>query len=270
MSDAARGPSSTRRGVPPDVSLAIVMTVLFAALTVVIVGHVAAVQALDDRVHGWVVANRSAWSVSLAQVVTSAGSTTFVLPALFVVGAVSVRRGRPLRERWGAGLLLAAIGATGVYVGLAVNAWVGRPRPTVQDWEGLAGGPSYPSGHTTTATLFAVLCAWALTRRTAPGPARAGLWTAGAVVALAVGWTRVWLGVHWPSDVAGGLLLGVAWSAMCLGAVSRARSRRARAAAPAEPQPDADDGRDRRLTSLGGGRVSRHGADPATPPHRPR
>ena len=217
------GPSGASRAVWVAVGAA----VLFVALTLAILGHVAVVQVIDDHIHGWVVANRPSWSVSLARVVTWGGSTAFVLPALFAVGVVVLGRGRPTRDRLGSGLLLAGIGGLGIYVGLLINTSVGRPRARIEDWAGAAGGPSYPSGHTTAATLFALLCAWAVTARVAPGRARVILWSAAVVFALAVGWTRVWLGVHWPSDVTGGLLYGVAWSATCLVGVARWRSRRA-------------------------------------------
>jgi membrane-associated phospholipid phosphatase len=218
---------------PTDASravwIAIAATVVFAGLTVAILSDVAVVQGADDYIHGWVVANRSSWSVSLARVITWGGATAFVLPALFAVGVIVQGRGRPTRGRLGAGLLLVAIGGVGVYVGLVINNWVGRPRARIEDWAGVAGGPSYPSGHTTAATLFAILCAWAVTARVAPGRARVLVWSAAVLFALAVGWTRVWLGVHWPSDVTGGLLYGVAWSATCLAVVARCRSRRVRA-----------------------------------------
>jgi undecaprenyl-diphosphatase len=112
-------------------------------------------------------------------------------------------------------------------VGLVINSSVGRPRARIEDWAGVAGGPSYPSGHTTAATVFALLCAWALTGRAGPSRARVVPWIAAVVFALTIGWTRVWLGVHWPSDVAGGLLYGAAWSATFLAVVSRRRSRQA-------------------------------------------
>jgi membrane-associated phospholipid phosphatase len=218
---------------PTDASravwIAIAATVVFAGLTVAILSDVAVVQGADDYIHGWVVANRSSWSVSLARVITWGGATAFVLPALFAVGVIVQGRGRTARGRLGAGLLLVAIGGVGVYVGLVINNWVGRPRARIEDWAGVAGGPSYPSGHTTAATLFAILCAWAVTARVAPGRARVLVWSAAVLFALAVGWTRVWLGVHWPSDVTGGLLYGVAWSATCLAVVARWRSRRVRA-----------------------------------------
>jgi undecaprenyl-diphosphatase len=225
---------SSSRGPSRSAWLTVVTAALFTALTVAILSRLAVVQDLDDNIHGWVVANRSPWSVSLARVITWAGSTGVALPALFAVGAVSLGRGGRARDRLGVALLLEGVGSAGVYVGLVINAWVGRLRAPTQDWAGAAGGPAYPSGHTTTATLFAVLCAWALTARTAPGRARVILWSAAALFALTVGWTRVWLGVHWPSDVAGGLLYGTAWSAMCLVVVSRWRSRHAREGSPSQ------------------------------------
>ena len=217
------------RGASRAVWVAVGTTVLFAALTLAILGHVAVVQVIDDHIHGWVVANRSSWSVSLARVVTWGGSTAFVLPALFAVGVIVLGRGRPTRDRLGSALLLAGIGGVGIYVGLLINTWVGRPRARIEDWAGVAGGPSYPSGHTTAATLFALLCAWAVTARVAPGRARVIVWSAAVVFALAVGWTRVWLGVHWPSDVAGGLLYGTAWYAACVALVAWWQSHRASA-----------------------------------------
>jgi undecaprenyl-diphosphatase len=207
--------------------LALVTTVLFAGLTVAVVGHLAVVQGIDEHIHAWVVSNRSSWSVSLARVVTWGGSTVFVLPALFAVGVLVLGRGRRARDRLAAGLLLAGIGGLGVYVGLVINSSVGRPRARIEDWAGVAGGPSYPSGHTTAATVFALLCAWALTGRAGPSRARVVPWIAAVVFALTIGWTRVWLGVHWPSDVVGGLLYGAAWSATFLAVVSRRRSRQA-------------------------------------------
>ncbi|MDC7336802.1 phosphatase PAP2 family protein [Streptomyces lydicus] len=63
-----------------------------------------------------------------------------------------------------------------------------------------------PSGHATTSALAAGLLAWGIARYAGRGPART--WCAVlALWAVAVGLTRVWLGVHWPGDVLGGWLL---------------------------------------------------------------
>jgi 2-polyprenyl-6-hydroxyphenyl methylase/3-demethylubiquinone-9 3-methyltransferase len=246
--------------------LAGITAALFAALTVAILTHLDVVQGGDDRIHGWVVASRSAWSVSLMRVVTWGGSTAFALPALAVVGAISLRRGRSPGDRLAAGLLLVGIGSVGVYLGLVINAWVGRPRPPIQDWAASAGGPAFPSGHSTTACVFAVLSAWALTARVDSRRGRALLWAVAVVFASSVGWSRVWLGVHWPSDVTGGLLFGVAWSATILGVLSWQRSRRPRA----QPGSDAYGGEAPRRPGLRGGPVAEHRTDPESTPLRPR
>jgi undecaprenyl-diphosphatase len=88
-----------------------------------------------------------------------------------------------------------------------------RARPPIADWAAPAGGNSFPSGHTTAATIGAGLLAWAVCRHL-PNPAgRAAVWGLAVLYAATVGWSRVWLGVHWPLDVAGGWLFGTGWLA---------------------------------------------------------
>lgn len=66
------------------------------------------------------------------------------------------------------------------------------------DWAGAAGGSAFPSGHTTTAALFAALGAWATAARVHAGWPRRALWAGAVDYAVAVGWSRAWLAVHWP------------------------------------------------------------------------
>jgi membrane-associated phospholipid phosphatase len=99
------------------------------------------------------------------------------------------------------------VASAGVYAELRINALVGRARPAVADWAGTAGGSSFPSGHTINATLFAALCAWAIAAQVHAGWPRRAIWAGAVVYAAAVGWSRVWLGVHWPTDVIGWLAL---------------------------------------------------------------
>ena len=91
-----------------------------------------------------------------------------------------------------------------------LKVWIGRERPPWQDTETLLGSNAFPSGHASSITAFALLCAvlvQMLVRR--PGLRR---WTQVglAVVVLLVGLDRVLLGRHYPSDVVGGILLGSA------------------------------------------------------------
>lgn len=201
----------------------------FLVLTVWVDRH-AGLPAIDSSVHSWVLEHRTGTSLTLARAVTWGGVTTVVLPALVAVGAIARTGGRDLRRRLGSGMLLAGVASVGVYLGLRVNAWVGRARPSVADWAGTAGGPSFPSGHTTAATLFAASCAWAIGARLAAGWPRRAVWIGAAAYAGLVGWSRVWLGVHWPTDVIGGWLYGLTWfsgsSALILATRNRANRPR--------------------------------------------
>lgn len=179
----------------------------------------------DETVHAWILTQRTETEATIARVVTVGGITTVALPALAVVGALLPRAPRSLRTRLGAGMLLAGTASLGVWLGLLLNHAVGRERPPVADWWGAAGGPAFPSGHTTAATIVALTCAWALMPRAHSTRSRSLVWAGAAAYALAVGWSRMWLGVHWPGDVVGGWLFGAAWVALVVPVVGLARRR---------------------------------------------
>lgn len=109
-------------------------------------------------------------------------------------------------------VLLALTVLSGSIVNTLLKAVFGRPRPEIVPHLTEAGGASFPSGHSfnSASTYIALALAFA-----ALSP-RAGLrhtLIAGAVLlSLAIAWSRVWLGVHWPSDVMTGWLGGAAWA----------------------------------------------------------
>lgn len=169
-----------------------------------------AVPAPDHWLHHFAVEHRGndlAW----VRTVTQAGSTRIVWP-LLVVAAVLFPRAKGWRRLLPSAAFF-ALTAAGIGVRLELNRAVRRARPSTVDWEGTAGGWSFPSGHTMAATLGAGALAWAVTRHLARREARLLVWAGAVLYAAVVGWTRVWLGVHWPSDVVGSWLLGAAWLA---------------------------------------------------------
>ncbi len=67
---------------------------------------------------------------------------------------------------------------------------------------------AFPSGHTLNSTVFFLL-AGALLSPYLAGPRRVALWLGAAVTVALIGWSRVYLGYHWPTDVVAGWLLGL-------------------------------------------------------------
>ncbi|MEV0097153.1 phosphatase PAP2 family protein [Streptomyces sp. NPDC050738] len=128
-----------------------------------------------------------------------------------------------LRREWRLALWVGVTSAVGTLLQQGLKAAVGRPRPRWPDPVDSAHYASFPSGHALTATVGLGLLLWLL-RRSGPGPAI--WWPAVVLAALSVagvGLTRLYLGVHWASDVVGGWLLGAALVAFSISAYGRLR-----------------------------------------------
>lgn len=182
----------------------------FAVLATWISRHGHTVPAIDRDIHAWVLAHRGSWNIDIARTARWGGMSEVVLSAVLVTGTVAAHGRMAARLKSGAGLTV--IASAGIYVETQINVLIDRARPPVADWAGQAGGPSFPSGHTTAAALFAICCAWALMARVPAGWPRRTLCAAATLYAVVIGWSRIWLGVHWPTDVLAGLLFSVAWT----------------------------------------------------------
>jgi len=198
-----------RRNLLRCAALALTSAGLFALLLALVQGGWAPLARFDrawvDALHGYA-RRHTAWTASMQTLADIGGTVT--MRVLLGVAAVWL---------WSLGArVLAGWAVAQALVGWAVStvgkAAVDRPRPHFTDPVELAPGASFPSGH---ATASAITCA-VLLALVWPRAGRAGRATAGAAAALtvlAVGWTRIALGVHWPSDVlagwlAAGLVLG--------------------------------------------------------------
>ncbi|MET7684827.1 phosphatase PAP2 family protein [Streptomyces sp. NPDC005423] len=168
---------------------------------------------LDRAFLNWSVAHRPELSLAVARGLTATG--TGVVPyALVLLAGLLVGRGVRIRKRLLAAVLGAGCLAAGQGVRYGVMSLIARPRPPRADWAGHPSGWAFPSGHTTTAALAAGLVILAICLRAPRGRnplcAVVGCW--GALVGL----TRIYLGVHWFTDVIGGWLFATGWLGLCL------------------------------------------------------
>ena len=157
------------------------------------------VQALEA-----IAANRSSALTSVAQVVSDAGS--FALLAPLSIAFLLLRRWK--RPADDIALVVIAVGSAALPS--VVKLIVARPRPTIEHLSHLTS-LSFPSEHTTQAAAIYLTIAILLSKGLNRGW-RELVIILTVLIALAVAWSRVYLGVHYPTDVIAGLLLGWSWA----------------------------------------------------------
>jgi undecaprenyl-diphosphatase len=151
-------------------------------------------------------AHRSSTLTALAHGASWLGRSVVLVPVAIVIAVgASVRR----RSLDGVAILVAILGA--IVLQNAVKALIARPRPPVHRLEHVSS-TSFPSGHATESTAFFLTLAAALLASVSPRWARRFVRATTLVIIAAVALSRVYLGVHYPTDVVAGMLLGAAWA----------------------------------------------------------
>ena len=122
-------------------------------------------------------------------------------------------------------VLLAAVPG-GMLLNVVLKHIFRRQRPSLEDPLLTLTTYSFPSGHTVAATLFWGVLACYLVRRTGAWPRRALIVGAACLMVMLVALSRMYLGVHYLSDVMAASMEGAAWLAVCVTAVSTLHRRR--------------------------------------------
>lgn len=185
----------------PGLAVAAVLVCAFGVLT----GDVWAGKgfAFDQSVMEAVHTMASPWLTAAMQLITASASGLVTIGLALGLG---IRWWRQVGRRAEAAILLVTLAGSAV-LGRGLKLVFARPRPHLFPWLTATGGWSFPSGHTLNAVVLGGLLAWLMGRRLS-GRRRVALWAGAGLWVVLVGLSRVYLGIHYPSDVLASLAVG--------------------------------------------------------------
>jgi membrane-associated phospholipid phosphatase len=161
----------------------------------------------DREVTQQVLSARTQALTTAARAITWAGSSWLLVPLAAICCWALLRRGMPFPA---AATAISLAGA--ILLCQLVKLLVSRPRPPVEHLQAVSSS-SFPSGHATQASAFWLSLVLVLHAAHAPRAARRTAEVLAPLIVLAVAASRVYLGVHYASDVIAGMLLGAGWTA---------------------------------------------------------
>jgi undecaprenyl-diphosphatase len=178
------------------------------------------VRGLDSSILTAIAKMRRPWLTGIAVDVTALGSMTLVV----LISGVALCILFSIKDRLAAWqLLLNSVGA-GIWTVITKNV-IERARPEDVTRLVQVSGFSYPSGHSLASASLYLTIAILAARHMPTKKARLLVFCLAFVFISLVGISRVYLGVHYPSDVASGVLLGVAWALLLAGGFSTIERR---------------------------------------------
>ena len=158
------------------------------------------------------------WVEELARDITALGSFG-VLALLITASVLFLFMARQKTDAWT--MLAATVG--GIAVVLILKSVLGRSRPDELLRSVYVSTPSFPSGHTMMSTVTYLTLGAFMARELRSRTLKTYVVLLALVVSALVGISRIYLGVHWPSDVFAGWSFGAAWALLCWTAAERAK-----------------------------------------------
>lgn len=168
-------------------------------------------QAFDEAVLHYIDANRVKWVERSLLEITALGTGLVVMT---IVGVAAMFLWLT-RHRYSAMLLLVATGG-GLLLNNILKYTFQRPRPQVFEWVDSPVTSSFPSGHAMSSAIVYMTVAYLGARLMKRRIYRVLTMLAALVLIALIGLSRLYLGVHYPSDVVGGYVIGIAWAAFCM------------------------------------------------------
>lgn len=151
-----------------------------------------------------------AWVEELARDFTALGGVgVLTLLTVAVAGFLWLRR-----QRHSAWFLVLSV-STGIVLSQVLKSVFDRPRPDLVPHGSHVYTASFPSGHSMMAAIVYLTLAVLVTRSLDRWALKVYVMFLAISATLMVGVSRVYLGVHWPSDVLAGWIVGAAWALLC-------------------------------------------------------
>ncbi len=170
--------------------------------------------AFDDSVLRWMAAHQSALATTAALELTALGTGTVVVMMTVVSGMFLALTGQKRPA-----LLLVAATIGGLALNLVLKLHYHRPRPHIFNWGTNGVSSSFPSGHAMNSVIVYGTIAYLAWRLSDRRWLRALTQLLAVLVIIGICTSRVYLGVHYPSDVLGGAIVGAAWAVFCMAAL---------------------------------------------------
>ena len=161
---------------------------------------------LDNSVREFVHSYAAGWLTSAMQFFAFLGSTAFLTAATVLCVLILV-----FRRLYRPAVLLAVVMTGAVILNYALKVSLGRPRPLPFFDTPLPESFSFPSGHALFAVCFYGMLAWIITSKVKGRSLQISAWTIAALIALLIGLSRVYLGVHFLTDIIAGYAAAVVW-----------------------------------------------------------
>ena len=167
---------------------------------------------VDQAILSWMNQRATPWLDQAAVEITALGDTLVMVMVALVAASLLWALGQKAYG-W---LLATAVTGAGV-VTPVLKTIFDRPRPQLFEWRAHYAETSaaYPSGHATMSMVTLVTVAFIIHRLSEPRWAGAVAAVLAALTILLIGTSRLYLGLHYPSDVLAGYVVGFAWAVLC-------------------------------------------------------